>query len=197
MHDLRIESEQALLTTDHQLRAEANEILDLKGLRSLLEAYAPISVVGSYALQLMTWRDLDILMDAPGITVADFFELGRRVTTLLSAWKMFFTNNRDHNQIPCGLYWGIRLGDIKTGAWKIDLWAFDSEQYSTKIQECKHLHRRLTSVNRVTILRLKSRLWNDPRYRDTITSQHIYDAVLDHGVQSLDDFWVHMEKDIG
>src|SRR5207249_157623 len=118
MHDPQIESEQALLTTDHQLRAEADEILDVKGLRPVLEEYAPISVVGSYALQLMTWRDLDILMDAPTITVPEFFELGQRVTTLLSAWKSFFTNNRDHNnQFPRGLYWGIRLGDIKAGAW--------------------------------------------------------------------------------
>src|SRR4030095_8513723 len=117
MHDSQNETEQALLMTDHQLRAEANGILDVKGFRPLLEAYAPISIVGSYALQLMTWRDLDIIMDAPRITVADFFELGRRVTILLSAWKMFFTNNRDHNQIPRGLYWGIRLGEIKTGAW--------------------------------------------------------------------------------
>src|SRR5437763_417206 len=100
MHDSQIESEQALLTTDSHLRAEANEILNVKGLRPLLEEYAPISVIGSYAMQLMTWRDLDILMDAPGITVAEFFEIGRRVTTRLSAWKMFFTNNRDHNQMP-------------------------------------------------------------------------------------------------
>ena len=165
----------------------------MKGLRHLLDEYAPISVVGSYALQLMTWRDLDIIMDAPTITVAEFFELGRCVTTLLSAWKMFFTNNRDHNQIPRGLYWGIRLGDIKKGAWKIDLWAFDSEQYSSKIQECEHLHSRLNAVNRLAILKLKSHLWKDPRYRDTITSQQIYDAVLDHGIHSLDDFWVYME----
>src|SRR6266436_6234609 len=138
MKEPQIESEQALLTADHQLRAEAKEILDVKNLRHLLEEYAPISVVGSYALQLMTWRDLDIIMDAPTITVAEFFELGRRVTTLLSAWKSFFTNNRDHNQTPRGLYWGIRLGDIKTVAWKIDLWAFDSEKYSSKIRECEH-----------------------------------------------------------
>lgn len=193
MLDPQMQSEQALLATDHQLRAEADEMLDVRGLRPLLEEYAPISVVGSYALQLMTWRDLDIVMNAPIITIAEFFELGRRVTTLLSAWKSFFTNNRDHSQIPRGLYWGIRLGDIKKGAWKIDLWAFDSDQYSAQTLHCEQLHSRLNAINRLAILRLKSRLWNDPRYRDTITSQQIYDAVLKHGVDSLDDFWVLYE----
>ena len=188
---LDLDSQNDLLSTDRQLRAEADELLESRGLRKLLEEYAPIQVVGSYALELMVWRDLDVLMDAPQITVDEFFDLGRRVTALLSPWKMFFTNTRDHEgtPYPWGLYWGVRLGDIKKGAWKIDLWAFGSEQSGEKVRECKHLKGRLDRQSRLTILRLKSQLWHDPRYRDQVTSQDIYDAVLGHEVQSLTDFW--------
>ena len=191
-----LDSERDLLSTDRQLRAEAGALFERRGLRTLVEQYAPIHVIGSYALELMVWRDLDILMDAPGITVDEFFDLGRRITAALSPWKMFFTNNRDHQGAPYprGLYWGIRLGDIKTGAWKIDLWAFEPEQLRDKVLECEHLKGRLNQQSRLTILSLKSQLWHDSRYRDQVTSQDIYDAVLGHGAQSLADFWSYVRS---
>ncbi len=185
-----------LFAKDQSLRREADNILEGKSLRKLLEEYAPIHITGSYRLHLMVWRDLDILMDAPNITIPEFFVLGNRITSLLSPWKMSFTNNRDHEsgRYPRGLYWGIRLGDLRKGAWKIDVWAFDSEQCRAKVQECEKLRKRLNDDNRLTILSLKSQLWNHPRYRDTITSQDIYDAVLDHSVRTLSDFWNYVEK---
>jgi len=192
-----LDSECDLLNTDRQLRTEADALLESRGLRALLQQYAPIHVVGSYALELMVWRDLDVLMDAPGITVNEFFELGGRIAAMLSPWKMFFTNNRDHQGTPSdprGLYWGIRLGDIKAGAWKIDLWAFELEQSREKILECQHLKSRLNHQTRLTILRLKSQLWCDSRYGDQVTSQDIYDAVLGHGAQSLADFWSYVRS---
>ena len=192
-----LDSERDLLNTDRLLRTEAEALLESRGLRTLLEQYATIHVVGSYALELMVWRDLDVLMDAPGITVNEFFELGGRIAAMLSPWKMFFTNNRDHQGTPSdprGLYWGIRLGDIKTGAWKIDLWAFETEQSREKLLECQHLKSRLSQQSRLTILRLKSQLWHDSRYRDQVTSQDIYDAVLGHQAQSLADFWSYVRS---
>ena len=109
---------------------------------------------------------------------------------------MFFTNHRDHEctDYPRGLYWGIRLGDIRKGAWKIDLWALDSEQCRQKVKECEDLRTQLDPRNRLTILSLKSRLWSDSRYRDTITSQDVYEAVLQHKVETLDGFWEYVGK---
>jgi hypothetical protein len=183
-----------LVRADESLRAEADDLLDRRGLRRLLEGFAPISIVGSYALRLMVWRDLDVAMHAPGITVADFFDLGKGVVDLLGTWKMFFTNNRNPASAsdPIGLYWGIRLGDISRGAWKVDLWAFESEEFRAKLRECDDLNRTLNDENRLTILRLKSQLWNHSQYRNAITSQDIYDAVLDHNVASLDAFWEYV-----
>jgi hypothetical protein len=56
-----LDSERDLLSTDRLLRTEAEALLESRGLRTLLE-YAPIHAVGSYALELMVWRDLDVLM---------------------------------------------------------------------------------------------------------------------------------------
>lgn len=185
-----------LLAVDERLRAEADALLQERGLQQLIEEYAPVHITGSYTLHLMVWRDLDLAMEAPTISVPEFFDLGKRITMLLSPLKMFFTNNRDHDgsRYPRGLYWGIRLGDVRRGAWKIDLWAFDSDECRAKVRECDALKRRLNDENRLTILRLKSQLWDTAQYRDTITSQDIYEAVLDGGVDTLDGFFKHLEK---
>ncbi len=181
---------------DKKIRSEADVLLYDKGLRKLVEEYAPVHVVGSHTLNLMCWRDLDLAMDAPAITVSEFFELGKRITALLAPRKMFFTNNRDHSggNDPRGLYWGIRMGDVRRGAWKIDLWAFDTDQCLEKVRECEALRSRLNEENRLKILHLKSQLWDKPQYRDTITSQDIYDAVLDRGVNTLDGFFEYVQK---
>ena len=108
-----LDSECDLLNSDRQLRTEPDALLESRGLRTLLEQYAPIHVVGSYALELMVWPDLDVLMDAPGITVNEFVEPGGRIAAMLSTWKMLLTNNRDHKGTPPdprGFYWGIRPG---------------------------------------------------------------------------------------
>jgi hypothetical protein len=187
-----------LLAVDEMLRAEADALLRQRGLQKLLEEYAPIHITGSYTLHLMVWRDLDIAMDASAISVPEFFDLGKRITTLLTPWKMFFTNNRDNDggRYPRGLYWGIRMGDTKRGAWKIDLWAFDSDECRTKVCECDALGSRLNDQNRLTILRLKSQLWDKPQYRDTITSQDVYEAVLDRGVETMDEFAKYAEQKV-
>jgi hypothetical protein len=185
-----------LLEVDKAIRSEADSLLYESGLRKLLEEYAPIYITGSYTLRLMVWRDLDIVMDAPAMTIPEFFDLGTRITLLLSPWKMFFTNNRDNDggRYARGLYWGIRLGDVRRGAWKIDLWAFDSDESREKVSGCEALNHRLNDENRLIILNLKSQLWDKPQYRDTMTSQDIYDAALDYGVQTLDEFFEYLEK---
>lgn len=187
---------EALFQTDVALREEGRDILEGRGLRALIEEYAPVHVMGSHRLELMVWRDLDLAMDAPDITVAQFFDLGNRITELLSPWKMFFTDNRTHDggRDPKGLYWGIRLGDLRSGAWKIDLWAFSSEDCADKIHHRDALMNRLIPENRAPILQIKTDIWNHPQYRDTVTSQDVYDAVLDHGVQTTTDFWKYINE---
>ncbi|MHC4720094.1 MAG: hypothetical protein ACYSYT_06435, partial [Planctomycetota bacterium] len=75
------------LKKDKALRKEADDMLHEKGLRSLLEELGRLRVGGSYALQLMTWRDLDLYLHAPEITNSQFLELGRQVEERLHPWK--------------------------------------------------------------------------------------------------------------
>ena|SRR2546425_752976 len=109
--------ERDLLTLDQSLRAEADGLLEAWGLRSLLEDYAPIHLTGSYALGLMVWRDLDIVMDAPHITVAEFFALGNRITARLSPGKcslrtIGITNGQVTHGVSTGVFAWVTSGRV-------------------------------------------------------------------------------------
>lgn len=176
---------------DSELRAEADSLIHRNGVGAILREYGDVYVGGSYALHLMTWRDLDIYLKAPDLPVERFLDLGHRIGALLMPWKMSFTNHREFPStegIP-GLYWGIRLGDVKAGAWKIDLWALQPETWQQQIEKVQRLGSQLTGEQRSTILKLKAELWNHPEYRKTISSQDVYDAVRIGGARDLSELW--------
>ena len=178
-----------LFLLDSSLRKEADQLLNERGLRSLLSRYGRLYITGSYVTQLMVWRDIDICLDSPDMTVQRFFAMGQEIACLVSPWKMFFTNHLTipHDTGPRGLYWGIRMGDLKQGAFKIDLWWLDAQAIRQQVQRDHRLTQRLTQETRRIILLIKSQLWDHPDYRDTVTSQDIYNGVLDGGVSSLEE----------
>ena len=180
-----------LLQQDLSLRAEADKLLARGGLRSILAEYGEVHVGGSYALGLMTWRDLDLHLRAPGLPVERFLDLGRRIGSVLSPWKMRFTNHREFptTEVVSGLYWGIHLGDVGAGAWKIDLWAFEADVWQQQVDRTRALGLSIQPEERIAILRLKSDLWRHPAYRKTISSQDVYDSVLAGGARDLAGFW--------
>lgn len=55
---------------------EANRILYHHGLLGILSNYGNPVPTGSYVLELMTWRDLDIYLETSEITETRFFQLG-------------------------------------------------------------------------------------------------------------------------
>jgi len=189
-----------LLALDEAIRAEADEILWEWGLHRLLAGYGEVYPTGSYALRLMTWRDLDLYLVAPGITVGAFFGLGRQIAELLGASKMRFRNERvGHTPgLPRdGLYWGIYMGDERAGAWKIDLWAMDEEEHSRLQVYLDAIAARLSGKARHRILRIKSACWMRPGYRLRYSSRDIYRAVLDHGVADVGAFDAYLRKHKG
>src|SRR5205807_4905302 len=137
---------EALLREDCDLRREADTLLYTEGLHPLASEYGKLNISGSYALHLMTWRDLDLNLEAPHLTVEQFFVLGSRIASRLAAWKMFFTNHRQppSSEYPRGLYWGIRLGEVTAGAWKIDLWALDTPAFQEQLAHTQRIAARLT-----------------------------------------------------
>jgi hypothetical protein len=169
-----------------ELKTEADALLRRSRLAELLSEYSVWFIGGSYSYDLMCWRDLDVYVLDPGHDLKRCFDIGYEVTKHLAAKKARFTNNVGGE--PNGLYWGIKLGDERQGAWKLDLWFLDSKGYEQHGQYSADMRARLTPETRISILEIKEAYWRRREYRDTITSDLIYRAVLDVGIRSLTDF---------
>jgi hypothetical protein len=183
------------LSVDAELRAEADRVLDA-GLRDLLATYGDVHVIGSYALELMTWRDLDIHIVREPLDRVSFFELGGRIAELLEPHRMHFRDETVEQTagLPRGLYWGIYLAEpglpaeALAGAWKIDIWATARAGFEPVKRYCDRIRERLTPETRDAILAIKSAVWQHPEYRRRFSSADIYDAVLDQGMRRAEEF---------
>jgi hypothetical protein len=175
---------------DSALRAEADGLLG-SGLHDVLAGYGDVHVVGSYALHLMAWRDLDIEIIREPPDRRSFFELGYRLANHLMPPRLHYRDEVVARTpgLPIGLYWGIYLGDERAGAWKIDVWSVDRQHAESARAKMAGLQARLSPEIRRTIIELKSKIWADPGYRRTFSSQDLYDAVLEHGVRDLNTLW--------
>jgi hypothetical protein len=180
--------------TDGNLRAEADRLLD-SGLRSVLSGYGDVHVIGSYALCLMTWRDLDIHVVPQRLDKRAFFDLGAGIAALLKPHRMHF---RDETVgatpgLPKGFYWGVYLTDEPYGAWKIDVWAEEPAGFAATRAYGERIAAKLSEPNRAAILEIKAAVWSNPEYRRGFSSSDIYAAVLDHGVTDVEGFRVFLK----
>ncbi|MBW3587875.1 MAG: hypothetical protein KY429_00450 [Actinobacteria bacterium] len=172
-----------------QLQHEAAVLLD-GGLRGTLEGYGRVEPTGSFVLGLMAWRDLDIRVVRDEPDREAFFALGAKLLRLLHPHRMSYRDEllAHTPDLPRGLYWGVYLGDERAGAWKIDIWAIDEEEYKASQQDLDQLARNIDPDRRLAILHIKRALWQHPEYRKSIWSRNIYEAVLADGVRDLDGF---------
>jgi hypothetical protein len=175
---------------DILIRKEADQMLYEKGLFALLRNYGTPHITGSYDLELMTWRDLDIYLESNTISEAEFFDLGKKLVILFDPVKMSYRNERKAATVglPSGLYWGIYLGDERRGAWKMDIWTMDTEELGRRIKFCADIKSRLTAETRKAIIEIKSQCWKNPAYRRSFSSTDIYTAVLDHRITGMQEF---------
>jgi hypothetical protein len=183
------------MSTDQQrvnqcIKKEADEILYKKGLLALLNSFGNPHVHGSYALDLMTWRDLDIYLQVDDLSPTDFFALGEKICSFLEPVKMSFRNEVKANTkgLPHGLYWGIYLGNERAGDWKIDIWAVGAAECQRLLPVSDRIKQKLTTAAMEIIMDIKSACWTDPSYRRTYSSMDIYNAVLEKNITTIDEF---------
>lgn len=111
---------------------EADNILYKLGLINVLNKYGEVFITGSYYLNLMTWRDLDLYVDNSNMSNEDFFKLGYEIAAVIQPQRMQYRNEfvGKTQGLPMDLYWGVYTNIIEPNTWKIDIWAVDSKQLS-------------------------------------------------------------------
>lgn len=191
-----------LFALDESLRAEAEAMLAASGMGAILRdaGYVP---VGSQVMRTMAWRDLDFeRYREPDWD--DHWEVGTRLAKTGWCTRLQCTNMyREQVFKDFGLYWGLLVAppDRTTAApkgdptvWKLDIWTARREEFTTGPRE--RWQALMTEDSRATILAIKEAVCYGPEYRRNMSSIHIYEAVLECGITSLEGFreWWETQK---
>jgi len=170
------------------LKREAEAIVAELGLLDVTGRYGRAEVVGSVALDLIVKLDIDIhlLVDSP-----DLLAMTDRVYhALLDHPRICEVRITDY-RAEGGVKIGIDAHPAPSGVWSIDIWITDRVE-TTAFAYVRRLLQRLTPEHRAAILAIKRAYHARGELRDGI-SRRVYDAVVDKGVRSEDEFRRYLE----
>lgn len=185
-----------ILAAQDQLQVEAARVLaDLRVLE-LIEPVGRPFRTGSSALGLMVARDIDVTTLCPTLETEPVFAIGRDLAAHPRIRSVNFRNDTGHwrtePKYPDGLYWMVEYVSDDGVAWKLDLWFILERTTQFDLEHIKTLPPRLTREARLAILRIKHARQSRPP-AEQVRSYQIYQAVLDHGVETPDDFGRYLE----
>jgi len=187
---------QHLLDAQLPMQLEADEIVRLLALNELLsQAGRPVRV-GSSAMGLMVRRDIDITVVCDRLDDAAleaFANIGARLmrkTEYVLAVR--FRNdtghwNREVEKYPDGLYLWLSV-QLRTAEWTFDIWLIDEPERQPDLAHLKTLLPRLSDMDRAIILQIKHDLAAGNQSATKIPSALVYEAVMDHGMKTSEEF---------
>ena len=185
----------ALVERQQCLQDEAVALRAELGIDAILGAVGEPVVVGSAALGLMTWRDLDITVVCDRLDRAAVLAVAQAIGMLPGVHAVHFRNdtgrwNTDPGY-PDGLFLGVGCTARSGDAWSLDIWFVDEPDRQPDLADIASLPARLDDEMRLAILTIKTAWCDQPAYGSEVTSHQIYAAVLDHGVRTIDEFEAH------
>lgn len=180
-----------LFARQHRLQSEAARvIMDLK-LYDVLGNAGVANPVGSLALGLMVWRDIDVTVVCDRLDLGVVIEVAGTLASHPRVRSVEFRNdsghwNRDDSEYPDGLFLGVEYVDAET--WKLDIWFIDEPDRQPDIAHVRALSKRLTDEHRAAILTIKDAWHERPEYGSSVSGYDIYRAVLEEDARTVEDF---------
>ena len=187
-----------LLRRQEVLQAEARVIMEELDIIKLLGQLGNPVQLGSSALGLMVWPDIDINVSCPGLGIDRALETMRPIFAHRQVKRVRYLNEVGHFN-PTGLelhdryYFGVYYHATSGIEWKIDtsFW-LGVEEHPEPVHEA--VARQLTEETRLLILWIKDIWYRLPTYRDQVYSVDIYDAVLAHGIRTPMEFDAYLAE---
>jgi len=189
---MNVEEAEQLLQRQDMLQKEAHAVVEELDIVDMLSNVGTVRVLGSSVLGLMTWRDIDIAVSSPSLTSKQAYETVQPLLTHPRVKQGCYLNESGSYN-PTGLshderYFFMVYYDRQAESdWKIDIsfWLAPSIHPEPIYEAVKQ---QLTPETRLAILCIKDVWYKLPFYRQEVSSVDIYDAVLQHGVRTLDEF---------
>src|SRR6478609_9323783 len=161
-----------------ELEAEASAVRTGLDLDALLATVGTPHLVGSAALGLMVWRDLDITVVCDRLAVDEVLGVVGALAAHRHVRQLTVRNdtgdwNVEPDRYPDGIYVGVdhRDGDRR---WNIDIWFVTDAERQPDLRHLREVAPRLDGATRAAIIEIKRAWWARPEYGRTVTSWDIY-----------------------
>jgi hypothetical protein len=178
-----------LVLQQNKLQKEGNDVLEKLQLLQFLSKYGKPVITGSLATGLMTWRDIDIELVDETKSFQNIFDTVNYLFGIDNIKNIQLNNNiggRIRAENPDGLYLGFQYQDEEL--WKIDIWFIHNEKKHSGKDDVEWFSNNIDKEKRKSILIIKNQMAVHPKYRKTIFSTDIYDAVLKDNITSYEGF---------
>jgi len=175
------------------IKEAADLFLKEFGIIELLEEYGQSVVTGSYDLDLMIKKELDINLIVEELTSEKVFELLKRLALRTECIKVNYQNRATpETTIRVYGHW-INLQQIGEDDWELDIWVLTRKENTKQDKFGAAIKEKLTQENREIIMTLKKHVDKYPR-KPRLYSYIIYEAVLDHGIVNLESFLSYLHR---
>lgn len=186
-----------LFDAQSQLQIEADEVVRMLGLNALLGKIGRPIRVGSSAMGLMVRRDIDITVACDRLnndTLAAFSVIAAQMMSRTDCvMAVRFRNdtgqwNMEPEKYPDGHYLWLSVRTPDENTWTLDIWVVDEPERQPDIRHLSTLLPRLSGEDREAILGIKLVLAAECQSTVKIPSALVYEAVMDHGVRTYQEF---------
>jgi hypothetical protein len=181
-----------LLSRQGELQVEARAVEADLQLDEVLGALGEVNRVGSAALGLMVWRDIDLTVVCAKLALEPVTAAGARLAAHPRVNTVTFRNDsgrwKTNSSYPDGLYLGVGYRSPTNADWKLDIWFVDEPERQPDLAHMRWMPEKLTPEARRTILVIKSAWAPRPEYGKSVKSFDIYSAVLEADVHTLAEF---------
>lgn len=177
-----------LMVWSEQLQAEATSLLEEYQLLHLCKQYGNPLIAGSFDLNVMVLRHLDVYIGSDKVIEDLFFALGKDLALRMKPVKMIFIGNKEKEE---EMTWAVYT-DIEGHEWKIKVNVVSEATIQQMLQKQQKLKAKMTEKKREQILFFKQQNGYNRYYK----SAHVYEAVLVEGVQDDMTFfkWLQHKK---
>ena len=166
----------------------ADQLLYDFGLLNELNNYGTPYIVGSYAMDLMAWNDLDIYVSNESMTTEKLYEL---TSFILNTFHPVWYEAKE--EVSDGkIVWFHGFETEMLGALcNVDIWFFDNDTITEALDFSKNIKQKLLANPELkeVVINIKQSLIENEQYGfDKISSMDVYKAVFEDNIRSYKEF---------
>jgi hypothetical protein len=181
------------------LQSEADEVMRTLDVMAMLGVLGQPERVGSSVSGLMVWRDIDVTVRCRDVTLERVWDALKPLLVNPRITRLNYSNETGARS-PTGepadqrYYFVIHYEPASGTEWKIDVSVWTSDAPRSQLAQLAELERRLTYETKLAILWIKDVWHRLPVYPYEVGGMEVYDAVLDYGARSPDDFDRYLQE---